>query len=315
MSIEGGAPNGGAGGLLPNTPPANGGANTGAGNNGGGAPTLLGGGGAENNGNNGNLGWRSVLPAEYQSHSSLAHYPDLGSFVKSHLEQEKLIGRDKIVRPTEKDGKEVWDKYFESIGRPGAPNEYAFEVPSDWPQDFPIQKEGIERFQTKMHELGVPKEAGEALFREFLDYNKEMYSSASGDMEKQLAESTSQLQKSWGNNFNQNIDLAKRTVQQFDKDGQFSQYLEQSGLGNDPKVISFMHQVGTALLEDSSVHGMESATYGMTQVQAKQELDSMYADPKYSTAMFDATHPQHAEIKLKAEKLAQLAYPTAKGQG
>ena len=43
--------------------------------------------------------WRAALPAEYKDNAAFASYKDLGGLLKSHLEAQKMIGYDKVLKP------------------------------------------------------------------------------------------------------------------------------------------------------------------------------------------------------------------------
>lgn len=68
--------------------------------------------------------------------------------------------------------------------------------------------------------------------------------------DEQYKQGVDALFTEWGNNKDQNLGLAKRTLKQFDDTGEFGKFLDTTGAGNHPMVIKFFATVGKALSEE-----------------------------------------------------------------
>ena len=58
-----------------------------------------------------------------------------------------------------------------------------------------------------------------------------------------------------GDNFNKNVETAKRALEAFDEDGQVAQLLDDTGYGNNPTLLRFLVSIGKQIGEDNVVFG------------------------------------------------------------
>lgn len=69
--------------------------------------------------------WRDSISEEYRDHPSLQNYDDINKLVKTHINQEKLIGQKSI--PKEDASDEEWSEFYKRVGRPEDASGYGIE--------------------------------------------------------------------------------------------------------------------------------------------------------------------------------------------
>ncbi len=63
-------------------------------------------------------------------------------------------------------------------------------------------------------------------------------------------EATNKILESWGDNRQQNLAQANTLIQTFDESGDMTKLLNQTGAGNHPAVVEFIHNIASAMTED-----------------------------------------------------------------
>jgi hypothetical protein len=88
-------------------------------------------------------------------------------------------------------------------------------------------------------------------------------------------ERADKLKETWGESFDGNVSLAKRAIKHFDPDGDMTKYLETTKAGDDARVISFMHKIGSLLNEDGYLKSEDN-----TQGDKKSLAERMFPNHK-----------------------------------
>jgi hypothetical protein len=135
---------------------------------------------------------------------------------------------------------------------PEKPEDYEFE---DKELDE-IQKKNLTAFKAKAREMGLTKDQ----FKNLTAYEMEL----SRDLKKRIAEAqkkaedtekekvrkgVEELKGEWGNKFESNLNLAKKTMNNIFP-ASFSNFLEESGLGNHPEMVRAMVRLSESVSED-----------------------------------------------------------------
>jgi hypothetical protein len=71
--------------------------------------------------------WRSGLSDEYKSHPGIQSYDSLDKLVKTHINQEKLLGKKSI--PDADASPEAWNDFYNRTGRPESKDGYGIDNP------------------------------------------------------------------------------------------------------------------------------------------------------------------------------------------
>jgi hypothetical protein len=135
---------------------------------------------------------------------------------------------------------------------PEKPEEYEFDA-KDLDE---IQKKSLEEFRKEAKDYGLTKEQFKRLVARGLEQNKQFWerrkaeeSEAKTKKDAESRQGIEELQKEWGNKFKENVDKAKKTMQNIFP-ASFGKFLDDSGLGNAPEMVRAMVRLSESISED-----------------------------------------------------------------
>lgn len=245
-----------------------------------------------------------TISEEYRADPNISKYKNLDELAKAHLETVKLIGRKGVILPTEKSTPQEKDAYFKAIGRPDKAEEYKATLPEGLHEKIVASPEGMAAFQSAAHKLGLTQSQFDGLNQWYLKTISDGLTKQDGMFEEQKKTAETRLRNEWGQEFNQNISLAKRVALKFGgKDA-----VEALGdLGNNPAALRLLANVGKKLSEDSINRGEVSSLTGTPQ-DAQAKTKAIMADPKHP--YHNPNDPGHSQAVDEVRRLYQIAYPS-----
>ena len=251
--------------------------------------------------------WRSGLPEDIRNDPSLADIKDVGAMAKSYINGQKLIGKNRISLPGEGATDEEWSAFHSQLGRPEKSNLYDFgERPA-----LPDGLEYDEGFETAYKDLafkaGLTSQQAKAIFDGYHEYIQTKSSSEGENAAAQSAEWVNSLKKEFGKAYDERVELASRAVDTYG-DGQLKEWLEQSGMGNNPMMVKLFAKIGEGIAEGRSDSAQQRG-FIMTPDQAKQEIARYNRDQTFMSAYQNGDNPGHGEAVNKMNSLFKLAYP------
>lgn len=251
--------------------------------------------------------WASSLPDEFKSTPFVREAKDLSSFVKSAVETKKMVGADTVKIPGEKATDEERAQFYAKLGRPEKPEEYS-------PSDQVKLKEGLmdeailDDMKKTFHEAGISKSQAQKVLDTYFTKLNEGAENMESSRNQKIQEGLQGLQQEWGDDYTPKLDLARQAVKKLGGD-EFVSYLNESGLGDDPRMIKVMAQVGELVADDQiggsgGMSGSISSTGG-----ALAEINRLNADSEFIKQYTDHSHPQHKQAVERMAALRSRAYP------
>jgi hypothetical protein len=225
------------------------------------------------------------------------------SVVKSYANLERMLGGEKV--PVPKDGdQEGWDRFYAAAGRPEAPDKYEFKVPENLPEGF-YDKDAEASFRTWAHQNGLNNRQAQALLDNYVTTTAAKYAEAMKAAETGKSEALNALKREHGQAFEGFMQTAKAALKQFG-DEDFNAYLDQSGLGNDPRLIRIFGKIGRALMGDTQLKGAPQQ-----QARTPADIDKAIAEhrSKHSAALYDKDHIEHKVRVAELSELYNLKHP------
>ena len=187
------------------------------------------------------------------------------------------------------------------MGRPEQAKDYQFN-------DENGELDGFREFA---HDTGLTQKQADNILNLYAD-NQEQEEAESVQQHKDLeVNTTMQLQKEWGKNYDGKLDYAKRAFAQF-ASPELSQLMDESGLGNHPEMLRAFSKIGEIMGEDSLVVGTGLGTSQLSPQQAQSEIQALYSDKEFSASYRDNKNPGHKQAMNKMDKLFKTAYPNQK---
>ena len=241
------------------------------------------------------------MPAGLRDEPSLATFDSVDKLAKSYVSAVKMIGGNPdhmVAIPQEG---ESWDGFYNQIGRPERSEDY----------EFGDENGELDGFRAFAHDTGLTQDQANSILNLYGEMQEEEQSTQQEGIDELRTNTTIELQKEWGKNFDGKIDYAKRAFAQF-ASPELSQLMDQSGLGNHPEMLRVFSKVGEILGEDSLVVGTGLGSSQLSPEQAQQEIQALYSDKEFSNSYRDNRDPGHKQAMKKMDNLFRTAYPNQK---
>jgi hypothetical protein len=198
----------------------------------------------------------------------------LGAVSKAYVNLEKMprgVSAPKADAPTAE-----WDAYYERLGRPKTADEYAVNIKV--PEGMPWSKAAESNILKKLHAQGLTQRQAEGVINGYLEEaaRGNLMVTQKAAMERDEAEKV--MKDEWGGLADMNISLVQRSVAEFGGD-QFRTFLDESGLGNNPLFLKFVHSMAKPMLESNMIVG---ENLGMKRNEAKSEIDRLMGSEEYA---------------------------------
>jgi len=259
-----------------------------------GASSLLGGGEGVAQQAYGNQFDYSQMPDGLAHEPSLQNFDTVDKLAKSYVNLVKKMGvpSEQLLRLPEEG--QPMDDVYNALGRPESADHYNLEN---------YNPEQTEYFRGLAHQLGLNNQQAEVLFDAYAESINGMQQQDAEAFEQFEVDNLKSLQSEWGDNFNSNLELARRAFMNF-ATPEAVEVIEQTGLGNHPEILKVFSQVGALLQEDSILPGSSQAVLGgMNPANAQQTINDRMSDTEFRSAYLDQYHPNHANAVKEMTKL------------
>lgn len=236
------------------------------------------------------------LPEGLRNEPSLQTFSTVDNLAKSYVNAVKKIGGnpDHLVQlPQEGESK---DNFYNKIGRPETPEGY----------DFGEDEGKLDFFRNATHQIGLTQDQAASMLQLYAAVEGEQNKASTKANADFAVNSQINLKREWGTNYDSKIDMAQRAFAQFSSK-EFSQLMDETGLGNHPELLKAFSKVGEMMGEDHLVVGGGRGG-AISPSQAKEEIESLYRDKEFSKSYLDKTDPNHKAASTKMDKLFRTAY-------
>ena len=196
--------------------------------------------------------------------------------VESYRNLEKLLGADKagnaVVIPKGDAPKAEWDAVWNRLGRPTGPDGYKVAVPEGGNVEF------HNTVLSKMHEIGLPKQQGEALATWLTQQGMEIKAQTEAQKAVNFQNEVTTVQTEWGAAYEQNKQIAAAAARGLGLDGAMLDKMSE-GIGH-KATMELLHKIGTRMEEPSFKSGDNIEKFGnaLTPGQAKATIQARMAD-------------------------------------
>jgi len=200
--------------------------------------------------------WRAGLTGDY---AALAADPSLATFkgkdwaevgptlARAFVDTKKLVGTKGVKIPAEGSTAEEISAYRKATGVPDTPTGYQITRPDvaaggDWDETAEAA------FLGKMHEMGVPQKAVQAIIAWYGGYMADQQNG----WRREADAAQQELRRDWGPNFDANLGRANRALQQYGGDA-LVDLLARTGLGRNPLIVQTFAKIGNDLVEHGAM--------------------------------------------------------------
>lgn len=243
--------------------------------------------------------WYDGLDADLKNDPSITKFKDPTALAKSYRELQKMIGKEKIVIPTEKSTPEEWNEFYKKVGRPEELTGYeAADV--ELPEEIKLRAETQEAFKKKAHELGLTKKQFSELSKFQAELSLNNFNQEVENIKSMTQKTETALRKKWGAAYESKVDKAQKVINHHFAGKNIHKAFK--ALSSDEGFVEAMAEIAESMGEDS-IAGAPRQT--MTPKEAQSELNKMLGDTKHP--FHNEMSPEHAEAVNKYIELQQLA--------
>lgn len=168
-------------------------------------------------------------------------------------------------------GEELTDddinRIYKRLGRPEAPDKYDLVgiVPETYNQDI------VEEFKKKAHETGMSQENVRKMAEWYKEVEIKQLEAANKARAIQDDQNILQLKTEFGVNFDAEIKNARKALDAY-TDKAFRQYMDDTGLGNNPALVKAFAKIGRELSEDRLVQSDTAARLAKNDELKRSEI-------------------------------------------
>ena len=228
---------------------------------------------------------------------------DLG---KGYQNLEKLLGREKVPVPTGDDDEEGWQRWYAATGRPEKPDDYEFKRPDAMPDGLDYDEEMEKEFRQWAHINGLNKKQANAFYEGFVKRQVDRHAAYHTHQKQARAQIEMDMRREFGGQYEGKVQIAKAALSKY-ADPEYLRYLDETGLGNDPRTIRAWIKIGEEMSGTTKLKGAAQPE------MAPADIDKAISDfrGKNEKALFSKEHPDHDRVVAEYNKLFQMKYPVA----
>jgi len=221
-------------------------------------------GGGTGDGGNNAPAWKAQLKGDLRDNEFFNQFGTVSDMGGRILELDGKL-KNAIILPGENATPEEIEAFYAAQGKPAKPEDYSVTKPKDWPEEVPYPQESEAWFKGFAHKYHISNKVAGDMYNDFMaTYSESVKKELAGkaDLERQNAEKVEQdqtkaiesLKSEYGENYKDSLVIADRAIDTFSGgDKEFRKFLDDSGFGNDLRMIKMFVTIGKALSEDSGI--------------------------------------------------------------
>jgi len=263
--------------------------------------------------------WKSGLDAAYLDNESIKNAPDINTLAKGYVSLERMIGNsiripgedageqdvsafhEKLMSvpgvvklPSEGNEVELND-FYAKMGRPESFDKYEVTRPEDIPDGIEYSEQMENWFKEQAFAQGLNNKQVQGIMSAW----NEMTMQEGQQRLAERDESANYLKNKWGADYERRNGVVQTLLNKFGNDGAYQELIE-SGLGNNPRLIEMLSNVGMATLEDSMINSQHVSTEP-TPEELNMQINEIMSNPAY----MDSKHINHKSLVEKVHALQQ----------
>lgn len=244
------------------------------------------------------------IPAKFWDPDKKA--PKIEDLGKSYQNLEKLLGREKVPPPLNDEDAEGWDRWYKASGRPEKADDYEFERPAALPKGVEYDEATEKSFREWAHINGLNKRQAKNLYDGYVKTQIERAAEYEKYQTQAQAQAKDALQREYGAQYAAKIQKAQAALSKY-ADPDYYKFLNETGQGNDPRMIRAWIKIGEEMAGDERLKGAAQPT------AAPEDLDRSIASfrTQHQKALYDRDHPDH-DLRVKEyNRLFEARYGNA----
>jgi hypothetical protein len=241
-------------------------------------------------------GWKDAyLTDDIKTEKVFDRVKTIQGAMKSLASAERMIGADKIAKPSDKYSEDDWNAFYDAGGRPADAEQYALKQPEGLPEGM-WSDERAKGYKELFHKIGLSAKQVEAISDYYGSDLGQQLQAGQTAQEQAQEELHNGLLSDWGNAFEQKKHLGNLAIEKgVDGNEEFKARIVEK-FGSDPDFIRFASNIGSQFNESSSISGVKVAP-------TPADLDNKIAEVMQSDAFNNPRNPAHRQA---VENLTRL---------
>lgn len=231
--------------------------------------------------------WKEALDPDIKEDPSLQAIKDIKNLAKSYVHAQRKMGADKVILPGKHATDEDWQQVFQKLGLPEEPSKYELEGKF-------INDEYDSKLKETAHKLGILPRQLKGLSEFYNGIEQSQKEALETEYVANQEKEIKALKEEWGDKYEINLQRAQKAVRAF-ADDDVIQYLKDSGLSGDVKLVKLFSKVADAISEDKFKFESESVL-STDKDSAQKRINEIMGNKEHP--YFDSTHPNH-EVAVK----------------
>lgn len=196
----------------------------------------------------------SWYPDEHKELVEQQGWKQPGDVLRDYQELNKSAS-GKVKIPTDESSAEETSAFYDKIR--GVENAEGYEMPRpELPEGMTYDENFEKVIRGIAFEAGISKTQLKTLTEAYNAYQVEQFGILSAELTKTFDEGKQALQAEWKDNYDTNLEVAKRACKELGGDD-FVALLESNKLGNNPVFIKTFHNIGLKILNDTLIKGTQ----------------------------------------------------------
>jgi hypothetical protein len=250
--------------------------------------------------------WRESLPEDIAKDGSLGSLKTHQDFVKSYINQRKVISGNKIALPGDNAKPEEWGEFFKKLGRPDDPTAYDLAGPEKPPTGYNYPKALETDFRKWAHENGLNGKQTKAMWGKIVERTVKHHNDTTGTLGAQRQKDMDALKTDWGANYNGREELAKKAFRALNRAAGKDHAMPEELLQNPRFLRAFAH-IGEMANEDRLGEGKGSPGGTMSATEAISRIAEIQGEK--GGPYWDQKHPGYKRTQEEVKNLYAIAYP------
>lgn len=244
--------------------------------------------------------WKEGISEDMRNHPALGHVADIPTLVKNYISAQTMVGADKVQVPGKHATPEDWTTFYHKTGLPQSLETYEVKLPegAEFNDGF------VSQLKEQAFLAGVKPDQLNPILAWYDKANKEAVTLMETESQQKRDEEVKALKFEWGQAFDQKLQQAKAAAKATGIPDLFS-WLDDSGLGDDPRMIKMLSAFGEMLGEDKIVGG--DGSQAQTPGSMQKDLDTILSDKTHP--YWNRDHMGHTTAKKEVEAMFAKLHP------
>ena len=250
--------------------------------------------------------FREGLPEDLRGDPTLDTFTDFPGAVKMLVSGQKMIGKDKIVKPGEHSSDEEWNNLYDALGRPASEGDYQFEVDETLKEYYPAERMDVAN--KALHEAGLNQTQYAKVMEVHKAFLQQDMEQMQNEQKTQIADAETLLHKMQGPDLDKRLHMANIVIEQHANPDHKEKILE--ALNNPiakPYLLDILANIGDKMVEHNVTPPPAGGT-GLTPQTAQAKMQELQSTPGYLNGQLKKENPAaYNRITQEAAELARIA--------